>query len=89
MDLWSAGISERRAAGSLVGPTFNCVIARTFRNLKLGDRYWYENGDQAGSFSEPQLQELRKVTLARLLCDAGVDIRTVHARPMEMHHAKR
>ncbi|KAK3911279.1 Peroxidase [Frankliniella fusca] len=96
VDLWSAGIAERvssssssGSAGAMVGPTFSCLIGRTFRNLKLGDRYWYENGGQAGSFSTAQLAELRRVTLARIVCDAAVGVRTVQARPMERKHAKR
>ena len=40
------------------------------RKLKQGDRFWYENGtNPKTSFSQEQLQELRKTTLARLLCE--------------------
>ncbi|XP_046396972.1 peroxidase-like [Ischnura elegans] len=77
VDLWSAGISERRYSGSLVGPTFSCIIAHTFRRLKVGDRFWYENGGQPGSFTPDQLQEIRKVKLSRLLCDSGDYIRSM------------
>ncbi|KAE8751762.1 hypothetical protein FOCC_FOCC001611 [Frankliniella occidentalis] len=91
VDLWSAGIAERPGAssGGLVGPTFSCIIGRTFRHLRRGDRYWYEEAGQAGSFSAAQLAELRKATLARLVCDAAVGVRTIQARPMERRHAKR
>lgn len=51
VDLWSAGISERPMPGSLVGPTFNCLIARTFRDLRRGDRFWYENSGWPSSFT--------------------------------------
>lgn len=91
VDLWTAGISERTRAssGAIVGPTFACIIGRTFRNLKLGDRYWYENGRQAGSLTPKQLAEVRKTSLARLMCDAGVSVQSVQARPMERKHTQR
>lgn len=51
VDLWSAGVAETPSAGSMVGPTFNCIIASTFRDLKQGDRFWYENQDWPSSFT--------------------------------------
>lgn len=66
IDLFAGGVSERPVKDGIVGPTFACIIASTFRNLRLGDRYWYEN-QQAG-FTPGQLQELRKTRLARVLC---------------------
>ncbi|XP_046631027.1 peroxidase-like isoform X2 [Daphnia pulicaria] len=71
IDLWSAGISERPAPGSMVGPVFGCIIGETFRNLRYGDRFWYENGGWPSSFTQAQLQEIRKVKLSRLVCDNG------------------
>ncbi len=34
-----------------------------------GDRFWYENGEHPGAFTPSQLQEIRKISLARVICD--------------------
>lgn len=52
IDLWSAGISERHAPGARVGQVFGCIIGLTFQRLKRGDRFWYEIGGQASSFTQ-------------------------------------
>lgn len=51
VDLWSAGVSERSIDDSIVGPTFSCIIAKTFSDLKKGDRFWYENPGLPNSFT--------------------------------------
>ncbi|XP_043245242.1 uncharacterized protein LOC122393364 [Amphibalanus amphitrite] len=64
IDLWVGGMLERHAPSAKVGPTFQCVIADQFRRLRDGDRLFYER-----SLSGEQLREVRKASLARLLCD--------------------
>jgi len=69
VDLWSAGISERPVTGSMVGPVFGCIMGETFRNLRQGDRFWYENSGWPSSFTLGQLNEIRRVKLSRIVCD--------------------
>ena len=64
VDLWVGGMLERRAPQARVGATFQCVIGEQFRRLRGGDRLFYER-----SLSGAQLREVRKASLARLLCD--------------------
>ncbi|CAN8025603.1 unnamed protein product [Ixodes persulcatus] len=69
IDLFTAGISEKRVSGGIVGPTFGCILGTMFQRFKLGDRFYYEHEKQAGSFTSTQLNEIRKTTFSRILCD--------------------
>ncbi|CAI4233067.1 unnamed protein product [Auanema sp. JU1783] len=71
IDLWVGGVLEKRLPDALMGPTFACIIGDQFRRLRDGDRFWYEND---GVFTKEQLQQIRKSSVSRLLCDDGDDI---------------
>ncbi|KAL1425299.1 hypothetical protein MTO96_019313 [Rhipicephalus appendiculatus] len=90
IDFFSAGLNEHPLRGATIGPTFLCVVADMFARLKWGDRFYYEHGGQAGSFTpgkhaslvlpfEPsasqQLQTIRETTLAKIICEnTGVGV---------------
>ncbi|XP_037943386.1 chorion peroxidase-like [Teleopsis dalmanni] len=82
IDLWSGGVSEKSLPGSMLGPTFACVIATQMSYVRRGDRFWYELPNQPSSFTPEQLQELRKAKLSRLICDNTDLIDTVQIYPM-------
>ncbi|XP_078600422.1 peroxidase mlt-7-like [Branchiostoma floridae x Branchiostoma japonicum] len=81
IDLFAAGLAERSVPGGLLGPTFTCLIGRQFRELRKGDRFWFEN---QGQFSQRQLGEVRKVTLARVLCDNTDDTSSMQRHVFEL-----
>uniref|UniRef100_A0A0N7ZBE7 Uncharacterized protein n=1 Tax=Scylla olivacea TaxID=85551 RepID=A0A0N7ZBE7_SCYOL len=82
IDLWSGGVSERPLPGSMIGPTFSCLIGLTFKELRFGDRFWYENQGFPSQFTPDQLEEIRKVKLSRVICDNSDDIKTVQVYAM-------
>ena len=63
----AGGLAETPLHGGLVGPTFACVIGIQFRNLRKCDRFWYESGNPLIRFTESQLAEVRKITLAKVM----------------------
>lgn len=77
IDLFTGGLSERPVTGGVVGPTFACIIGQQFLNLRKGDRFWYENGNHPGAFTPTQLQEIRKSSLSRIICDGLDDIESL------------
>ena len=44
IDVYAGGLAESPVDGGLVGPTFAHMMASQFRDLKFGDRFWFENG---------------------------------------------
>lgn len=69
IDLWTGMITERKIGSSISGPTQSCLVAMQFSNLKYGDRFWYETTDSSVGFTPNQLAEIKKVTLAKIMCD--------------------
>ena len=83
LDLWPGGLAEGTIPGGMIGPTFACIFAITFSNLRNGDRFWYENTSPQ-AFTPAQLAEIRKTSLARVFCDNGDSISTVQRNPFLM-----
>lgn len=71
IDLWLGGLIEGARGDGLVGPTFGDIIADQFSKFRQGDRYFYEHSTDTnpGAFTPDQLAEIKKVSMARLICD--------------------
>ncbi|XP_064479971.1 peroxidasin homolog [Ornithodoros turicata] len=89
IDLFPAALAEKPVLDGIVGPTFGCLIAEQFVRLRKGDRFWYENGRFESSFKKDQMAELRKATMARILCDNMDDIDTVQINVMEQANQRK
>ncbi|EPB76684.1 animal hem peroxidase [Ancylostoma ceylanicum] len=76
IDLYVGGTLEEPIEGSLVGPTFACIIAEQFVRLRDGDRsvhfaegqFYFEN---QGVFTPAQVAALKAVTFSWVLCETG------------------
>ena len=66
IDLFAAGIAENHLPGLILGPTFSCIIKYQFESLRLADRFYYEN---RGVFTPPQLVQIKKASLAKVICN--------------------
>ncbi|CAL8294494.1 unnamed protein product [Boreogadus saida] len=66
IDVWVGAISEPALPGGRVGPLLACLLARQFRALRDGDRFWWE---REGVFTAAQRKQLRAASLSRIICD--------------------
>ncbi|KAI0978411.1 hypothetical protein GJ496_010496 [Pomphorhynchus laevis] len=74
IELFVGGLSELPVTNALLGPTFTCLIAAQFKVLKQGDRFFYEGNNPVTRFSPEQLNEIRYVSMARLLCESVTEL---------------
>jgi hypothetical protein len=63
VDLFVGGLAETPASGSMVGPTFQSIIAQQFENLRDGDRLFFENQ----GFSQSMMNQIQNTTLSDLI----------------------
>ncbi|XP_075993791.1 eosinophil peroxidase [Genypterus blacodes] len=66
IDVWVGAISEPALPDSRVGPLLSCLLARQFRALRDGDRFWWE---REGVFTSTQRRNLQSASLSRIICD--------------------
>lgn len=66
IDIWMGGVAEPLEPNARVGRLLACLIGTQFRQLRDGDRFWWENKNV---FSMKQQQALAKISLPRIICD--------------------
>jgi peroxidase len=74
IDLFTGIMSEYAVDDGVVGATTACILGDGFHDWKYGDRFWYENRDPIVGFNIDQINQIKKTTIARLVCDnSGID----------------
>lgn len=84
IDLFTGGMSELPVHGGIIGPTLGCIIGLQFQRIKHCDRFWHETGDSYVRFSLPQLAEIRKMTLSRVICQESDNIDSIQRQAMDI-----
>lgn len=55
IDLFVGGAMEKDVPGSILGQTFQCIVAEQFYRTRIGDRYFYDNSEMPHSFTPGSL----------------------------------
>jgi len=80
VDLYAGGFLEQSGSNcgqgqsgftkcGILGPVFRCIIGDTFTRLRYGDRYFYDLDQDKHKFTPTELQEIRKTSMAKVICD--------------------
>lgn len=87
IDLFVGGLHETPDNGALVGPTVACILEKQFRDLKKGDRFYYENGPAPTSFTSNQLDQIRRTSMANVIC-RNFAVNSVQPNAFKMAYAE-
>ena len=86
VELTVGGALEKSINGSIAGPTFLCIWMHQFKNTRTGDRFWYETANSVTRFSPTQLESIRTVTFARILCNNGNKLAEIAENPFLLRY---
>ncbi|XP_045534310.1 peroxidase-like [Papilio machaon] len=80
IDLLAGIWLEKAITGGHVPPTLSCIVVEQLLRVIRSDRHWYERPNRPNAFTYEQLLEIRKATVARLLCDVGDKVTHIQRR---------
>ncbi|XP_050677757.1 peroxidase-like [Leptidea sinapis] len=84
IDLLVGGAMETDIHGSILGHTLQCIVAEQFYRTRTGDRFFYDNSEMPHSFTPEQLAEIKKSSMARLLCDNTDGVKYIQQKAFEL-----
>ncbi|KAJ1519139.1 hypothetical protein ONE63_011259 [Megalurothrips usitatus] len=82
VDVYTGALSEYPVETGLLGGTLTCLLGDQFVRLKRGDRFWYETDQQPQAFTPAQLAEIRKTSLASIICSTSDGVHSAQPRVM-------
>ncbi|XP_050422315.1 peroxidase-like [Adelges cooleyi] len=68
VDFLVGALLETPDTDAVVGNTTRCIIGDFFHRIRVGDRFFYDNLDQSGSFTDSQLEVLKSIDLGHVIC---------------------
>ncbi|KAJ8735971.1 hypothetical protein PYW08_006627 [Mythimna loreyi] len=77
VELMVAIYIERLLPDAYVGPTLYCIMTHNFLLWRRSDKFFFEHGDFPAALTIPQLNEVRKTSIARVVCDSGDDVKEI------------
>ncbi|XP_046343574.2 thyroid peroxidase-like [Haliotis rufescens] len=80
IDLYSGGIAEIPNLPAAVGKTYICLIGEHFKKLRDGDRFWFESTNTVTGFTDSQINQLKKASLSRIICDNADSFESIQPR---------
>ncbi|CAL1528658.1 unnamed protein product, partial [Lymnaea stagnalis] len=69
IDLYSGAIGEFPVNGGSVGGLYSLILGDQFRDLKFGDRFWFENLGDVSSFTSDQVKQIARIKFSKVICD--------------------
>ena len=89
VDLFVGGLAEAPLKGGRLGAVFACIFANTFRAVRDGDRFYYENAEgNPPLFTAAQRQQIERTSLSRVICD-NTDISEIQPNAFLANQARR
>ncbi|CAH0700224.1 unnamed protein product [Spodoptera exigua] len=83
IDLLAAMWVEKPIPGGHVPRMFYSILAEQLLRTMKSDRHWYERPNRPHAFTFEQLQEIRKVTVARFMCNVGDTVTEIQPKAFQ------
>ncbi|XP_072936800.1 uncharacterized protein [Epargyreus clarus] len=79
VDLMTGIYMERMIPDGFVGPTLLCIMTHNLLLWRHSDKFFFEHGGFPAALTKSQLMEIRKTSIARILCNNAVGVH--HIQP--------
>ncbi|XP_076437029.1 salivary peroxidase/catechol oxidase-like [Babylonia areolata] len=88
IDLFLGGIYEDHVPGGEVGPVFGYLIGQQFKNLREGDRLFFDTKGSDAGFTRAQIRSIKKTKYSGIIC-RNTGLKRVPRNAFKIPHPKR